>query len=131
MDELDKTNVEIVNSVIKLTTKGVIKWETTLHTKSSPECYLSVGSTAVRYSTTVGGRLVDLTIIDDLPRYVRLEGIPLIDSTQFVKELSIPPVLALFRAIKGTVGNLEVKSRRDFLTDLQRLVDGCLRNITV
>ena len=121
MNELDITNVEIVNAIIKLTAKEAIKWDTEIHDQSSPSCYLPVGSSAIRYASTVGGRAVDLTVIDDIPKYIRLEGVTLLDSTQFVKELSIPPVLALFRAIRGTTDNLEIKSHMEFLIDLQKL----------
>jgi len=123
VDELGKVNVGIVNALVKLTQSGLIKWCFKTFTESSSEAYVSEGSTLVRFCTTVHDREIDLSVIDNYPKYLRLENITILTSEEHLRELTISPLVALFRAIEGTKGNLEIQLREDYLMCLNKMIN--------
>lgn len=123
MDELGITNIGIVNALIKLTQKRDIRWNSKIFTKSCSEVYVPEGSIVVRYRTNALHREIDLFVRDNQPTFLTIETIQVISYTNNLEELTIPPLIALYRAIEGTDGNIEVRLRRDFLSELNKLAD--------
>ena len=125
MDDLGKVNIGIVNAVIKLTKNGQIKWLSKTFTKSTKIVYVPEGSVVIVQSTTVKDKIMELFITAGIPKYLKLDDVLLLKSTDYLNEVTTPPLEALYRSIKGTPGNLEILRREDFLLVLDKMIEEC------
>jgi hypothetical protein len=125
MDDLGKVNIGIVNAVIKLTKKGQIKWSSKTFTKSTKIVYVPEDSVVIVQSTTVKDKVMELFITAGIPKYLKLDDVLLFNSTDYLNEVTNPPLEALYRSIKGTPGNLEILMREDFLLVLDKMIEEC------
>ena len=124
MDDLGRINVGIVNALVKLTQAGKASWVSKTFGESTNECYVPIGSTMVKYTTTALGRQVALFVQGGKPTHIRMEGVVLLQSSDFVHELTIPPLKALHQAIAGSAENLKIQTREEFLKALERSMSG-------
>lgn len=100
-----------------------INWECKKISGSHPDIYVEKGSTTVRFSTKVLNNSVVLHVVDEKPSYALLENELLLSKTDCIQELTTPPLIALYRAIKGYGGNLEIRERSQFMADLKEMVE--------